>query len=397
MSKYLKITILFLFFTQFFDLVYFQLPYGFLTAFMCCLAALGLFKNLKNLPTFTKPILLYILGIACACYSSKIFRGQSNFFTTFNQSYYYTSILFFFVLHWIKPSIHDLEKFFKHIGTLACILYILQYLIYPIPIFMDAAQHEYFENIRVRMTGSALFTILTLLYVNKYILTKKLSYLMFAVLPLLCIFIIGFRTLAIAIIGCSLLMFLFSEGKFSKKIVVITPVIIGLVIFSQIGIVGNKIEGMIKRQTSGHTFDNKQYARVIEYEYYTERYFSGSTERFFGSGPTIYGTSFFKSEMSYQNKMGIYWSDWGLLGLSWIFGMPAAIILAFLIIKPLFVKLPKELQYIKTSCGVLILTSLTLAEIYRNGNLIVISLLLYAVSSTEQKSTSHKRNGNDII
>lgn len=376
MKPLYKLSLLFLFFTQCFDLVYMHLPYGVMTFFLLITACLGFTK--KRL--FAKPIIVYVVGIVCACISSSYFRGQTGILTTFNQSYYYVSLLFFFVCAYVKPSIHDVEKMLVYAGFFACFLYLVQYLIYPFPILLDAAQHVYVGDVRVRMCGSLIFIFLIMYYLNRYIATKSQKNLLFALPPLLCEFILGFRSLTLAILGCGFLLILFSSGKASRKIKIIAPLVVLLVVISQVGVVHEKIDSMIARQQAGHNFNNKDYARVLELEYYTKNYFNNSIEQFWGSGPPIYGTKFYVRETEFMERMGLFWSDWGILGLSWIFGIPTALALAYLLVRVMLIKLPKEYIYIKAVFGVLLLTALSLAETYRNGNLIVLGILLYMVS-----------------
>lgn len=375
MTKVVKFILFFLFFTEIFQLVGFNVKASVLTFALACFVGL----EFKKKSEFSLLIKLYVCCIFFSCISSYVYRGQTSLFTTFTQSYFYLSLAFYFVCSWLKIKTEELEKSLVKVGLISVAAYFVQNAVYPTVIFADA-QNDYSTEIRIRMCGSLIYSFLFFFGINKYVTKKSLKYLFCSVLAFICIIIMGFRSLTLSLLALGILEYFYVTGMSVRRLKQLVPLILIVVIVSQFGIVQDKIAEMLARQERGDNFDNSDYIRFVEFDYYWNNFFHDGYERFFGSGLPVQGTAFYNFQMK-NFSYNLFWNDWGLLGMSWIFGIPTVFLIYFMYVKVLVSKLPKEYTYLKVIFAFLILTSLTSAEAFRPGNLLLQGSFLYLVMS----------------
>lgn len=378
MNNVFKFIAFFLFFTELFQYVGFKIKASVLTFALAIFVVL----EFKKKSEFSLLIKLFVCCIFFSCISSYVYRGQTNLFTTFTQSYFYLSLAFYFVCSWMKIKTNELEKSLVIAGLISVGAYFLQNAVYPTVIFADAT-NDYSTEIRIRMCGSLIYSFLFFFGINKYVSNKSLKYLFSSVLAFICIIIMGFRSLTVSLLALGVLEYFYVSGISVKRLKQLLPLILIIVIVSQFDIVQYKVAEMLARQDRGDSFDNSDYIRFVEFDYYWNYYFKDIYERFFGSGLPVQGTAFYNFQMK-NFSYNLFWNDWGLLGMSWIFGIPTVIILYYMYIKVIVSRLPKEYTYLKAIFAFLILTSLTSAEAFRPGNLLLQGSFLYLVMSIKK-------------
>lgn len=378
MNNVFKFIAFFLFFTELFLYVDFKIKASVLTFALAIFVVL----EFKKKSEFSLLIKLFVCCIFFSCISSYVYRGQTNLFTTFTQSYFYLSLAFYFVCSWLKIKTNELEKSLVIAGLISVGAYFLQNAVYPTVIFADAT-NDYSTEIRIRMCGSLIYSFLFFFGINKYVSNKSLKYLFCSVLAFICIIIMGFRSLTVSLLALGVLEYFYVSGVSVKRLKQLLPLILIIVIVSQFDIVQYKVAEMLARQDRGDSFDNSDYIRFVEFDYYWNYYFKDIYERFFGSGLPVQGTAFYNFQMK-NFSYNLFWNDWGLLGMSWIFGIPTVVILYYMYIKVIVSRLPKEYTYLKAIFAFLILTSLTSAEAFRPGNLLLQGSFLYLVMSIKK-------------
>ena len=217
---------------------------------------------------------------------------------------------------------------------------------------------------------------------------------MYSLLGLLPIVIMGFRSLTFLSIAFIFIMIPFVIRKFGKTIVMAIASVFLLFALSQIGIVQDKIDEMLERQEGGQTFENKDYIRYLEYDYFSSVMFDKPGERYIGGGvPSDPSSRYYTNIENAVDVLHFFWMDLGLVGLTFIIGVPAVVLLVFIVVKCLLNAKSPELQYIRFSLLTILLGSLgTSMEIFRPGNLLIISLYLCSVHTYnfEQKAMSCK-------
>lgn len=88
-----------------------------------------------------------------------------------------------------------------------------------------------------------------------------------------------------------------------------------------------------------------------------------------------------------EDRFGFYWVDLGLVGLSWIIGIPAVICLLVIIYKNVKYCRGSGIQYVRfTLIAVTLASAVTSMELFRNGNMVIIGLMLYIISRANEDS-----------
>jgi hypothetical protein len=136
---------------------------------------------------------------------------------------------------------------------------------------------------------------------------------------------------------------------------------------------------MNHRNETNQTFENENYIRWKELDYYWNEQFTRPAEKVFGGGvPTDRESKYANTIYGYAYDKRLFWDDLGLVGLSMIIGIPAVTLLVLLYLVCIWRCKEPELQYIRVTLAVVLLASLfTNSEVYRQGNLLLLTLFLY--------------------
>ena len=148
----------------------------------------------------------------------------------------------------------------------------------------------------------------------------------------------GFRTQLAAIVLLLAVMTSLIKKTSTAKYIIIFAIL--AVILYQIPLVQNSLGNMMERQAEGASFNNKDYIRLVQFDYFTQHHFKSYLEYFFGSGVpnprSSYGAPFYNVDTYIGPYNG--WRDWGLVGLSWIIGLPTVIFLLVPVFRIIFSK-----------------------------------------------------------
>ncbi|MBR2153584.1 MAG: hypothetical protein IJ901_03065 [Bacteroidaceae bacterium] len=324
-------------------------------------------------------ILLYTFFVLCSCIYSWYFNGQ-ELYLVIVHSYYYFGILFFFYLLKSKLSASEAEKALIIMSITCCCCYILQWLIYPTILFYGAdSESKTLFTYRVRIPGSIGCYCLLLYGINRYLLQKHFKYLFYTLLGGLPILIMGFRSLNTLSLLSIFVMIPFVLHKIPKTMFYSLLGVISILLLMQTPIVKLKLAEMEERNETGQSFENEDYVRFREFDYYWNEQFANPVEKFFGGGvPTDPESKYDKDIHGWAYSNGLYWDDLGLVGLSMIIGMPAVALLLIMYVVCIWRCKDSHLQYIRFTLLIVLLGSLfTTAELFRQGNILLLSLFLY--------------------
>ena len=124
-----------------------------------------------------------------------------------------------------------------------------------------------------------------------------------------------------------------------------------------------------------HDFDNENYIRYSELDYYWNEYFTKPGEKIFGGGVPVDMSTKYRKDIYYNNYA---FTDLGLVGLGLIIGFPAVLLLVLCYVKCIWRFKEPKFQYLRFTLLLVLLGSLfTNAELYRTGNILLFSLFLY--------------------
>lgn len=340
-----------------------------------------LFSGLKTNSLFKNYILALVFFVIINIFSCYYFNGQS-ITSSLKATSPYLHIIFYFLLLRINLPIEQMEKAIIVLTIIFCICYIIQYIIYPITIF-SGASIEFQLDVRIRLAGQGISSLGYFLGLNKYLKTKRISYLILSLLCFVIIFLMGFRTMIAMVVLFSLVIVIRINGFNWKFVWYSILACIFILLILQFPIFDEKVTSMLERQQT-QNFGNPNYIRVIEFLHFTGQHFKNIWEYIFGSGLPFYGESeslsnYSKYMFSLEDKRLIYWVDWGLIGLSWVLGLPAVLAMFAYSIKVIRLKILYDYFYLKLWYIYLLTLSITTMEFYRPGNFIIQALVLYLI------------------
>lgn len=360
------------------------------------------FIERKKKHQYTNLIFSYLIFVLLSCCYSAFFNGQ-NLIKSIAASYPCLGVLSYFIAIHYDLTSKKIITTVKVICIAWCCCYMLQWLIYPTVLFAGALNEVNIteDEFRMRMPSSICAYILFFLSINELLLQKKiLSGLFFTLLGFLPILIMGFRSLTILSVFCAILMIAFVTRKFFKSILVGFLFICAMYLSYGIPIVHNKVNEMLERQEAGQDFSNSDYIRYIEYNYFANNIFTKPGERILGGGypvmdgTTEYGRNMYNSTYNYM----LFWTDLGLIGLSFIIGIPAVCLLIWMVFITIKKCRSREIQFIRFSLLAVLLGSIaTSMEIFRQGNLLIVGLIFYYVEyqqKIENGTRQKKENRN---
>lgn len=339
------------------------------------------FLGRKQCKSYKKIIIFYVFFILLSCLYSTVFNDQF-FFKTVVASYPALGILSVYGISYFRLDKINTLKLIKTICFLFCVCYIIQWIVYPFQIFAGSLDETNInsEEFRMRMPCSICAYLLFFYGLEKLLLSCNLKYLLYIMLGFIPILVMGFRSLVALTIVMALLMIISIYHNYVKILTVTLLSVLLLFTSYQIPLVKMKVDEMIERQNNNQTFDNSDYIRYIEYEYFTENVFTKPGEKIIGAGyPVMDNTSKYGRIMyDASHKKSLYWIDLGLVGLSFIIGIPAVCILIYIVLLCCIKCKEINLLFIRFTCLTVLIGSIfTSMELFRSGNLIIVGLLLY--------------------
>jgi len=378
-SNTIKIIVCILFLLKGFGIIF--LNYSFWDyVFVLLLFILG-FKAVSFNEKYSKLILLYIFFLLLSCIYSWMYNEQ-RFYIVFFHSYTYLSIFFYFYLLNTKASSNSIEKVIEYVSIIFCLCYLLQYYIYPIIIFSGAEDETNITKYtyRMRMPGSICCYTLLLYGINKFLVQKKIIYVAYCILAMYVIIIQGFRSLVSLTILAVVLMIPFVTKKITLSIII--WITIGGAFFyalNNISLFQEKYEEMMRRTDKQQTFSNQDYIRWLSLDYYWNYQFSSPVEKIVGGGNPVDKTSEYYRDIEHAiNFYGYYWVDLGIIGLSMVIGTPATLILIIIYILIMIGVKDTKYQYIRFTLFTVLAGSIfTSMELFRQGNILLLSLFMY--------------------
>lgn len=333
-------------------------------------------------------VIVYFVFVLLSCIYSRVVHGQSLLRVLVN-SYSYIAILFVFIIDKFKLGNNDIRKVLINLCLVFSACYIIQYLIYPVVLFVGANDSNAINasQFRMRLPGSICGYILYFYGINQYIISKNKKYLLYTLVGFFPILMQGFRSLIASTVVFTLLMIPFITRKFSKSLKWLTCLVVVGALSFNVPMVSEKYNEMMERQTSEQTFENSDYVRYLALDYFSTQVFTHPGERFFGGGVPLSDTKYGKSVTSVASTDGFWWVDLGIIGLSFLIGIPAVICLVLIVLKCVRLsKNPKE-QYIRfTLLTVLFGSIMTSMELFRDGNILILGIIYYLIINKDEKS-----------
>jgi hypothetical protein len=325
---------------------------------------------------FKYPIIMFLVGIIINIFSAYINQRQNplDTFIAFG-SYYF--IMFYFFLHYLKFSRLFVENIIIIFAVLYALFYVIQVIAYPVPIFYSGMWMDR-GTIRIVLEGNGFLVLGYFFVLNRFLLNLKLINVILALVLFTIILMGGYRSLTLAVLFLSLLMYI-KLVKFSFTDLAILTLVV-LLFFGLFQFEGTSkiIKGMTKA-TKSELKEGDENIRLVALRYFYKEFPENNSVYILGAG--LPGT---KSRYSYimnsfSKNVRIFWVDLGLLGFLIIIGVVALLGLLWYSIKAAFTRLKPDNLYLNFYFLYLLLVSIATMEIYRNGIFAVEAIVVYLI------------------
>lgn len=344
-----------------------------------------------------KLLFYYGFFIVLNCITCYVFRRQSGIVTL--QAWVPFLIIYLYpVMRTWNLSLEEWQKIIILLFIYYAIGYILQFIFNKTMIlYMSSTWDKFLREGRIRIFSEGILYLGTLLFWNKYLLKKKVIFLLLFILGVLLIFLTRFR-LIIVTFPIVLLYIYFKINGFSWKIISYSIIIVLTInVASHLQVVQKAIDEMYERNEKSN-LDNENYARVVGFDYFTKNHFKSNVEYFLGSGMAVLAVDAEKQEVhnspsQYSRKMSrlgayshIFTVDWGLLGLSWVAGIPFVLILILILLKVILTKIPNDYLYLRGYCIFVLLIGLFNPMVYYHKNIFFLAIILTILDQVKNGS-----------
>lgn len=349
----------------------------------------------KQPTDYRKIFLVIFVGILASMVSCLINRGQS-IIDSIKAMPNYFGLLFYFFLKWRKFKLTTVQSALVWLIIVFDILYIAQYYLIDYGInFLnidDWMLSDSTEGNRLRVMSSGLYSLGMFYGIVQWYITHKNKYLALFIVGAFVMLLTGYRQFLVS----TLVALLFMIYKLDKRVklkhigFVAAIVVVGYVLY-QIPAVQGKIAGMIERNDTGASLDNKDYIRVIQWEFFNHEYFKNGWEHFFGSGLPLPGAkSGFGKYFQTLTDQGLQYVDWGIIGASWMLGVLTFVGYVWMSLAAILKRVPSVYLYISLWYIFLLSSSITNWEFFRDGNFLVHAMALYIIELASKENEKNK-------
>lgn len=382
MKTTIFIIIYILFFTSCFGFKYF--PSKGISAIYIVIIVYGIITGFRYKFVFRKQLLLFLIFIICNIISCYFIREQSIIGTLAVETNI-MAILLTFLLVKYKMNIHRIEIALSFLSVFFCIVYAIQNFMYPISIYTeintDLIKVTEETSARLRFTGQGIGSLGYFMFINKYFETRNKKNILLALICFSFLILMAFRTMIVAALIGTLYLYSKYYTISLKNILKITLSLTSIFIISYVILpqFHDKIFFLFDRFTEISELD-RSYIRFITLDYYYNNFFINPLEYIFGAGfPNFKESGKYAFQIQENINSGIFWDDWGLLGLSWILGPIPVILLVIISIKAIKLKVDRKYKYFAAWYIFLLLISCLNTEFFRTGNPSIHALVLYCL------------------
>lgn len=290
------------------------------------------------------------------------------------QGVYVYDFLFFYLFYFLNPSIKQMERCIIYLGSAGLIIYFIQYCILPIPIVESISQgwrisgeYNKIDIQRFSITGEGIIYLCGLLSLNKYLLNRKITFLVICLLALSVSILHGYRSITIGYIFSFIFLYYKINGlKLNKNFIYVLFIFIIVMSFVLFSNLFNDVLQLYKDKNS-RMANYTDIDRVKEFIYFYNS-ISKPWEWIFGAG--FIGINFKKDLISHN------WVDLGFIGMSFMGG----IILTFIWIRLLLLnlrKIPTRYIYLSAFSIFIILSTITLNVAFADKCIVIQTLAFY--------------------
>ncbi len=336
--------------------------------------------------SITWPIVFIFLGMFLSMITANVYHRQQVLITMFAQKdvYFY---LFYFLLHYIRPTKSQIIKSITVIGALYLLLFFTQYLIYPRLIIGGRVSQER-GTIRIFFAGGR-YALLVYFLLLHQVLTKKVEFskIVYILAVFIAVAILSGTRQMMATVTLTTGLFVLLSKRVKSRVLIMVIMLIGVVcIFFIFQDIFQEIIALTQKQSSGG-----ESVRSRAMKFYLGEFMPSKIAYIFGNGAP-HGSSMYGVRVNYyKTVLGFYQSDVGIIGDYSRFGVFYVLAVLIFFFKIFFSKLPESLTPIRYFYLIVFLTIATGAGFFGTPEGVVINCLIwYMVDIARFEETSEK-------
>jgi len=324
-------------------------------------------------PKFRIEFGLIYMAVILSMFGAYFFHKQGFAVTAVAQRFIYF-VIFYPVLHVLKPKPEFLIKIIVYLGILYAILYILQMLVYPTKlvaadIFIDR------ETLRISLPGSGFLMLTYLIGLSRLIKTNNLKYLLLCLLTLIVIALMGTRQAIAPVALVTILSILISKKVQSRALIIVLVAIATVPVYFLFIDIFNAMFEVSQMQASNYKGD----IRIKAATFFLFDFFPTKLSYIIGNGVPSALSPYGIKINAYAKILGYYQSDIGIIGDYTKFGILMVIAQISLYARVLIRRLPLELDFVKYNFLMALLTIFLGSSFGYADFIIIICISLYLI------------------
>ncbi len=342
-------------------------------------------KSKRLVQHFRTEILLLFIAVMLSTITPWRDYEQSFGTTLLAQRHLYF-ILFYFMLHSIKPSAKQIEQVFFAIGLLYSLFSFIQYLVFP-QMFFDVRASIDRGTVRIFLPGTIFAIVSFFLSLNYFFKTYKKRYLII-ILLIFSVFIQQGTRQVLFSVAFGTIMFILFNRMLKTKLLIFVMVGLSLIpLYFAFESIFSEMFAVTEEQ--GERFEDN--IRVKAAVYFLTHFKHDIWGYLLGSGmdsqKSVYGALI----QHYKLNLGFYLEDIGILGEFVRFGVLFIVAEIAIIVKIFRSKIPNNLLYIKIFTLIMCMTLFTGAG-YFIFSISGIALLLYRIDLAHHEKQNIENN-----
>ena len=322
-----------------------------------------------------------LIPLAIGLFSAKFFHDQPFAITIIAQHGIYF-ILFYFLLHKLKPHPDKLLTIFIWLGYIYCILYAIQWAIFPRQIIFANMLFDR-GTVRIFMPGSEYLFSGYFILLGRFFFTKKLKYIVYLVPYIIILLLMGTRQMIASLVFATLVNVMLSRtirSKFFMYMLIAACLIPFYFVFKDI--FDQMLQVTAEQKSEGITA-NIRFRAIV---FYLFNFNENPLWMLIGNGMPDVLSDYGKTISSFGQNMGYYLEDIGLFADFFHYGIILVIAKLSIYIRLVKWPLPEKYTFIRYNVITILLTLFTGAGL--NSSVLALTcMMMYIsdISSTDSK------------
>jgi hypothetical protein len=264
------------------------------------------------------------------------------------------------------------------------ILYLVQTVLYPVKLFNVGFLKER-GTLRIFIPGSGYLYLAYLLGLALFIKTFHYRYLVLCLFALIIFVLLGTRQVIAPATVVSILMIVFSKKIKTKFVTIFLLLLMAIPLYYLFKDIFTAMVDVSQKQISNYSQDVRYKAAI----FYLFEFFPNKLAYLTGNGVPSSLSPYGHRVNAFQDMLGYYQSDIGIIGDYAKFGILAVIAQIAIFVRVLFFRLPEELKFIKYYFITLIITifisggSFSYAE-----NILIMCIVMYMIDVHQGKKSN---------